>query len=576
MSNLPTAMNESASLVRSWLAVGRRDQATPSSDEAADTLGFSRQRVTARLAAHRMLQAAQDEPQPDDAAIHELIELGDRNLWHEVSVVARCAAGISGELGGDFPDELINDMARRADTSHDPALVALSLAIRSCTTLLKNRGEGPPNAGAETDLATAIVALERGMGGSLERLVAHTVCGISLGIMGLWELELDQYEAAAAIDPLAEEAALAGHEADIAAFCRPILYNRIEVETNYACALLLVGDGDQALAHCASVLEGFAAVRAAGAWPASWVSEIEAFVLMARAIAGDDVAADAARIEATGQTGPDRESSTRRRRVAANALRVGQAHLAVALSLASRDVDAAKQSVEAAIVALEASETQQPLTLALALAAELEGATAGRRLARAQTDKLWNGRQKNVTAMLALLQTERLRARSEEMERHAHVDELTGLANRRGFYRHIDDLAADGCSLISLLIIDIDRSKHGSDRNSGPGADAALRRLAAVLARSIRPRDVAAHFGGDEFFLLLEGTTAAVAEERARAIDDAITGGRTEDDVAFSVSIGVASGRPDEFDLLLADADRAIHSTKAASGRRRSASLGER
>jgi diguanylate cyclase (GGDEF)-like protein len=207
------------------------------------------------------------------------------------------------------------------------------------------------------------------------------------------------------------------------------------------------------------------------------------------------------------------------------------------------------------------------------LAARLEGAPAGYRLARAETERLWAGREHEVQAMETLLRAERLRARSEELERHAHIDELTGLANRRGFYRHLDELSGRGVEEVALLVVDVDEFKGVNDRHGHQVGDQTLRRLAVHLSRMIRPRDLAARFGGDEFLLVLEGTDAKVGAGRAQAIRDSVAQSGTENgQVRVTVSIGVAAGSPDDFGRLLAEADKAMYVGKSGSSRRRTLS----
>jgi diguanylate cyclase (GGDEF)-like protein len=554
-------------------------------------MGPPAERTAARLTVHGMMEAVQWGLAPPLAIIAGVVESGDINRWYEVSVIGRCAAALVVEAGRTWPggghigqvrradatgssddasDERVEDMRRRAESARDPALLAMALAFRSAFLLRRARREGRTIAGPEADLAGAVVLLERGDGGALERIGAHTACGVAFSMMAAWELALRQYEAAASIDPVALEPHLAGDDEAVGAPARALVYSLVEMHVNQACARRVAGDLVGSLSSAQAAIDQLEAVQASPAgWASSRLVELESCGLLARALGGEDVSAQAADALATDdepRVPPPLLSM--RGGFELDAMRAGNASLALALSLTSNGSDAAREVAEAAVSTLRTSPPAL-LDLAMDLAARVEGAPAAARLARAQTELLWNGRRRTVDSMEALIRTERLRSRSEELERHAHIDELTGLANRRGFYRYLNELLVERRTRVSLLVVDIDRFKDVNDRYGHPIGDHALRRLAGVLSRLVRPLDLAARLGGDEFFLLLEGTGVQVAIERAETIVRTIgEPGPDEHDLPLSVTIGVASGPPAEFDRLLAEADGALYRGKSTGGGR--------
>jgi diguanylate cyclase (GGDEF)-like protein len=159
-------------------------------------------------------------------------------------------------------------------------------------------------------------------------------------------------------------------------------------------------------------------------------------------------------------------------------------------------------------------------------------------------------------------------------ERAATVDGLTGLRNRRwlddAFARQLARTVR-GDQPASLLMIDIDRFKELNDRHGHLAGDAVLCRVAHVLARNLRPRDLLARYGGEEFCVLLPETDtdeALIVAERLRAAVEAPGAADEEPLPAATVSVGVATAHlSDSLEALLSLADEALY--RAKEGRNR-------
>jgi diguanylate cyclase (GGDEF)-like protein len=80
----------------------------------------------------------------------------------------------------------------------------------------------------------------------------------------------------------------------------------------------------------------------------------------------------------------------------------------------------------------------------------------------------------------------------------ARTDELTGLANRRSFVWHLEQVVRRG-DRASLLLLDLDHFKELNDTLGHAAGDELLRRIGPRLRRVLGPRDVLARLGGDEF-----------------------------------------------------------------------------
>ncbi|MGE0484523.1 MAG: GGDEF domain-containing protein [Gammaproteobacteria bacterium] len=154
-------------------------------------------------------------------------------------------------------------------------------------------------------------------------------------------------------------------------------------------------------------------------------------------------------------------------------------------------------------------------------------------------------------------------------QRAAKVDAVTGLYNRRWFdevaTRQWQRACTEGVPL-SLLFIDIDHFKQVNDRHGHLAGDDALRGVADLLQAGVRPVDVVARFGGEEFATVLYGVNQAeaaqVAERLRRDIAAQVLPG-TARAVRVTVSVGVAELAPGESLAALIDAcDAAMYAAK--------------
>ena len=130
--------------------------------------------------------------------------------------------------------------------------------------------------------------------------------------------------------------------------------------------------------------------------------------------------------------------------------------------------------------------------------------------------------------------------RTEWTDRLAHLDPLTGLANRRTFDRILElelARAARQQSEVAVAIFDVDAFRETNDAAGHPAGDDVLRAVAAVIAEQVRLVDTVARIGGDEFVVVAPGNGGpAVAERVIRAIQAL----PAVDGRAVSVSAGVA------------------------------------
>lgn len=157
--------------------------------------------------------------------------------------------------------------------------------------------------------------------------------------------------------------------------------------------------------------------------------------------------------------------------------------------------------------------------------------------------------------------------------RLAVIDPLTGLHNRRFAMPHLAGLARNACSAgeaLAVMIVDIDRFKSVNDRWGHAAGDAVLVEVARLMAANLRPQDLLARIGGEEFLIALPSADLAearrVAGRLCAAIEDQPITLACGAQLHITVSIGLAVGTGPEAEpkSLFDDADRALLSSKSA------------
>ncbi len=167
------------------------------------------------------------------------------------------------------------------------------------------------------------------------------------------------------------------------------------------------------------------------------------------------------------------------------------------------------------------------------------------------------------------VEVEGLRHQLMEKQQVLALDPLTGVANRGGFDKRFEEELARSQRIgfpLSLLLIDIDKFKFVNDTFGHKAGDRVLQTIAKLMAGRVRETDYIARYGGDEFVLLLPGTTAEDAKPVAQGFCDAVklcgfhSRGQSVD---VSLSIGIAELRKgDSGEVLFERADAAMYEVK--------------
>ena len=177
-----------------------------------------------------------------------------------------------------------------------------------------------------------------------------------------------------------------------------------------------------------------------------------------------------------------------------------------------------------------------------------------------------------ASAVMAMRAQGKFFALEEELERTARTDPLTGLPNRRCFQDTLDaEIARAGRSgaPLSLAIIDLDFFKRINDTFGHLAGDEVLRAVASTARATVRGHDMLARIGGEEFAIMMPGTSPAEAEGASNRVRAAIAGTpipvQSGERLSVTASVGTAAFKPGEAATdLLARADAALYQAKTA------------
>jgi diguanylate cyclase (GGDEF)-like protein len=142
----------------------------------------------------------------------------------------------------------------------------------------------------------------------------------------------------------------------------------------------------------------------------------------------------------------------------------------------------------------------------------------------------------------------------------ALTDAVTGLASRRRLDRDLQTGAKEGP--VAVIMADIDQFKRFNDDHGHLAGDEVLRQVAAVMRSVVRQSDVVYRSGGEEFCILLAGTTTIEAGEIAERIRLAVSRVALATEHPLTVSIGVALGTGATVEPTLRRADDALLRSK--------------
>jgi diguanylate cyclase len=158
----------------------------------------------------------------------------------------------------------------------------------------------------------------------------------------------------------------------------------------------------------------------------------------------------------------------------------------------------------------------------------------------------------------------------EQMRHFAEHDDLTGLWNHRIIMERLagelERSRREGTPL-SVILADIDHFKNINDSLGHPAGDLVLKEFSNILTRFVRPYDWVGRYGGEEFLIILPGTTLDRARQRAEDLRTAVQSAQIferEAKMRVTSSFGVASGFPPDYEseTVMLTVDEALYEAK--------------
>ncbi len=161
--------------------------------------------------------------------------------------------------------------------------------------------------------------------------------------------------------------------------------------------------------------------------------------------------------------------------------------------------------------------------------------------------------------------------KTRELAYRSLHDHLTDLPNRRLVIDRAREVLVRATGLgvhATALLVDIDAFKQINDRFGHQAGDEVLRQVGARLKGALRDTDTVGRVGGDEFLLLVDprdfDTAPELLAERLLAIlrDPFRLLGPASTRITVTASIGIAAGQPATAEILVGDAEIALHQAK--------------
>jgi len=171
--------------------------------------------------------------------------------------------------------------------------------------------------------------------------------------------------------------------------------------------------------------------------------------------------------------------------------------------------------------------------------------------------------------LLARVKTQiRIKHLVEDLERIASHDEMTGVYNRRRFFKEANEIFVNIGQNLYAIMIDIDKFKKVNDTYGHGVGDEVIKMMAHTVEKNMLEGSIFGRIGGEEFALLCyvldEDEIMKNMQDIRKAVEKCEVITDEGDVIKFTISVGMAKSDKDtnSLDLLLKKADKAMYEAK--------------
>jgi len=154
---------------------------------------------------------------------------------------------------------------------------------------------------------------------------------------------------------------------------------------------------------------------------------------------------------------------------------------------------------------------------------------------------------------------------NRELSEKTHIDELTQIKNQRAILSRLKnemDLSIRTGKKLSVLMLDIDDFKKVNDQHGHVIGDTVLADVAAIIQRSVRDKDLAGRYGGEEFMVILSDVDSKTAKSVANRIVRSVEAHTFQENVRVTISCGIGLFEKESMPELIDKADKKLYEAK--------------